>query len=109
MSRETLLRRIFAAGVDSVHPQTLFKTREIVKVVDDQEIHVFNGHKRIKIPLPVRTHVIGFGKGVFGLALEMERILGRHLVSGQINVPVGVQFTAHYPQKSIKSPEKLSD
>lgn len=88
MSREQLLRRIFAAGVDSVRPQTIFRNREIVKVIKDKEIQVWNGEKRIKINLPARAHVIGFGKGVFGLALEMERLLGEHLVSGQINVPV---------------------
>lgn len=88
MYREQFLRRIFAAGVDSVRPQTIFRSRELVKVVADTEIHVWNGGKRITIDLPARTHVIGFGKGVFGLALEMERILGDHLVSGQINVPV---------------------
>lgn len=90
MSRETFLRRIFAAGVDAVRPQTLFRTREIVKVIEGKEIRVSNGAETIKIDLPVRTHVIGFGKGVFGLALEVERILGDHLVSGQINVPVGI-------------------
>lgn len=91
MSREQLLRRIFSAGVDSVRPRTLFREargREIVKVVNDKEIRICNGVQSISIDLPVRTHVIGFGKGVFGLAVEMEQILGRHLVSGQINIPV---------------------
>lgn len=90
MSREQFLRRIFAAGVDAVRPNTIFRVREIVKVVADKEILVYNGEKRITIELPTKTHVIGFGKGVYGLALEMERILGDHLVSGQINVPVRV-------------------
>lgn len=95
MSRETLLRRIFAAGVDSVRPQTIFRARDIVKVVDNKEIQVLNGDNRITIDFPARTHVIGFGKGVFGLALEMERILGEHLVSGQINVPVSSELHFH--------------
>ena len=81
MSREALLRRIFLAGVDSVRPESIFRTREIVKVIENKEIHVNNGDTRIKIELPAKTHVIGFGKGVFGLAQEMERILGDHLVS----------------------------
>lgn len=72
-----------------MRPQTLFRAREIVKVVGDKEIRVSNGAETIKIDLPARTHVIGFGKGVFGIAMELERILGDHLVSGQINVPVG--------------------
>lgn len=72
-----------------MRPQTLFRAREIVKVVGGKEIRVSNGAETIKIDLPARTHVIGFGKGVFGIAMELERILGDHLVSGQINVPVG--------------------
>lgn len=88
MPRDAILRRIFKAGVDSVRPQSIFRHRDIVRVVDNKEIVVLNGAKRIQIDLPVRTHVVGFGKGVFGMALEMERILGEHLTSGQINVPV---------------------
>lgn len=90
MSREHFLRRIFSAGVDSVRPRTLFRHRELVKVVNNNEILIRNDAtgREISVELPVRAHVIGFGKGVFGMALEMERVLGEHLVSGQINVPV---------------------
>lgn len=93
MSRELFLRRIFLAGVDAVRPQTIFRCNELVQVVNNQTIQVNTPASSITIDLPVRTHVIGFGKGVFGLAVEMERILGHHLMSGQINVPVSVSLT----------------
>uniref|UniRef100_A0A1B0DHZ9 Glycerate kinase n=1 Tax=Phlebotomus papatasi TaxID=29031 RepID=A0A1B0DHZ9_PHLPP len=36
-----------------------------------------------------RCHVVGFGKAVFGMAIEVERILDTHLKSGILSVPCG--------------------
>lgn len=36
-----------------------------------------------------KCHLVGFGKAVLGMAVQVERILGDKLVSGMISVPIG--------------------
>lgn len=38
-----------------------------------------------------KCHLVGFGKAVMGMAVQMERVLGDKLVSGILSVPVGTK------------------
>lgn len=34
--------------------------------------------------------VVGFGKAVYGMAVEVEKIIGKHIIEGIITVPKGL-------------------
>lgn len=74
------MRQIFLEAVDSVLPQKL--VRNYVKYQGNQLIV---GHRCYAIRQNV--HMIGFGKAVLGMAVEVEKILKDHLRSGVISVP----------------------
>ena len=39
-------------------------------------------------------HLVGFGKAVFGMAVELHSLIGEHIKKGIISVPVGTVSTA---------------
>ncbi|XP_011310909.1 glycerate kinase-like [Fopius arisanus] len=76
------LKQIFLVGLDSVRPPVLIRRK--IKVTGTS-LHVDN-----KIfPLSHNIYLIGFGKAVMGMAIEMEKLLGNKLVKGIISIPRG--------------------
>ncbi|XP_065091630.1 glycerate kinase [Ochlerotatus camptorhynchus] len=72
------LKCLFLKAVDSVKPKALFESF----------LHNEYITKQLQIANK-RYHVVGFGKAVLGMAVQMERMLGDRLVSGCISIPVG--------------------
>ncbi|XP_055639652.1 glycerate kinase [Toxorhynchites rutilus septentrionalis] len=73
------LTSLFLSTMDTVKPKALFHN-----YLKSSE----NIFKQLEIP-DKTYHVIGFGKAVLGMAVQMERILGEKLQSGCISIPVG--------------------
>ncbi|KAM7422792.1 hypothetical protein PAMA_010707 [Pampus argenteus] len=86
MSLDSRARKVFAAAVEAVQPDTV--VRQSIERKEDSVI--INGHK---FTLKHNLHLVGFGKAVLGMAAEAERIMGDHLVKGVISVPHGIQKT----------------
>uniref|UniRef100_A0AAG5DUZ5 Glycerate kinase n=2 Tax=Anopheles atroparvus TaxID=41427 RepID=A0AAG5DUZ5_ANOAO len=75
------LKDIFLCGVEAVKPRSLFQQQ-------------LNGENDIQLSVSHETkryHVIGFGKAVLGMAVQMEKLLGSRLRSGLISIPVGTR------------------
>lgn len=86
MSMDSRARKVFAAAVEAVQPDTV--VRQSIERKEDSVI--INGHN---FTLNHNLHLVGFGKAVLGMAAEAERILGDHLVKGILSVPQGIQQT----------------
>lgn len=86
MSMDSRARKLFAAAVEAVQPDTV--VRQSIERKEDSII--INGQK---FPLKHNLHLVGFGKAVLGMAAEAERIVGDHLVKGVISVPHGIRQT----------------
>ncbi|XP_026162209.1 glycerate kinase isoform X2 [Mastacembelus armatus] len=86
MSMDSRARKVFAAALKAVQPHTV--VQQNVERKDDAII--IDGHK---FTLQHNLHLVGFGKAVLGMAAEVERIMGDHLVKGVISVPHGIQET----------------
>ncbi|XP_031699660.1 glycerate kinase [Anarrhichthys ocellatus] len=86
MSMDSRARKVFAAAVEAVQPDTV--VRQSIERKEDSVI--ISGHK---FTLEHNLHLVGFGKAVLGMAAEAERIMGDHLVKGVISVPHGIQQT----------------
>ncbi|XP_061642501.1 glycerate kinase isoform X2 [Phyllopteryx taeniolatus] len=84
MSLDFGAREVFAAALEAVQPD--------IAIRQNLERHgnslVCGGRK---FPLKNNVHMVGFGKAVLGMATEVERIVGDHLVGGVISVPHGIQ------------------
>ncbi|XP_050098811.1 glycerate kinase [Anopheles aquasalis] len=72
------LRDLFACGVESVKPKSLFQ-----HCAAREDIHRSLTHD------DKRYHVVGFGKAVLSMAVQIEKLLGPRLVSGCISIPIG--------------------
>ncbi|XP_058819053.1 glycerate kinase [Topomyia yanbarensis] len=72
------LNALFLAAVDAVKPKALFEN-----YLKNSEVS-----KQLQIPNK-RYHLVGFGKAVLGMAVQMEHVLGDRLQSGCISIPVG--------------------
>lgn len=83
------LRKIFSDAVDSVKPHTLFHRDHCLQLLDETLIVRSNGLKTKFDVKNKNIHVIGFGKAVYGMAVEVEHVLKERLTSGIISVPVG--------------------
>ncbi|XP_039439633.1 glycerate kinase isoform X2 [Culex pipiens pallens] len=72
------LKHLFAGAVDAVKPGAMFE-----RYLGDESVlrQLQNADKNY--------HLVGFGKAVLGMAVQMERILGDRLTSGCISIPVG--------------------
>ncbi|KAF7665700.1 hypothetical protein LDENG_00135180 [Lucifuga dentata] len=86
MSLDSRARKVFAAAVEAVQPDTV--VRRTVERKEDTVL--IDGHT---FQLKHNLHLVGFGKAVLGMAAEVERIMGDHLVKGIISVPHGIQQT----------------
>lgn len=88
------MKRIFAAATNSVIPTKL--VRNNLKI-NGTSLEVAG--KQYK--LNKNCYIIGFGKAVLGMAVELERLLGEHLVDGVLSVPVGIMDTMKHIPESL--------
>lgn len=86
MSIDSRARKVFAAAVEAVQPDTVVRQ----SIERKQDSVIINGHT---FPLKHNLYFVGFGKAVLGMAAEAERIMGDHLAKGIISVPHGIQQT----------------
>ncbi|XP_052866948.1 glycerate kinase [Anopheles cruzii] len=77
MAATTKLNELFHRGVEAVTPKSLFQKCSSIKELEQSFVH------------NKRYHVVGFGKAVLGMAVQMEKLLGPRLHSGCISIPVG--------------------
>lgn len=89
------LEAIFSAGVRSVEPRNLI--RRSVRLEGDI-LHVVDRAHRLRKPV----HVVGFGKAVLGMAIELESILGTNLERGVVTVPAGIFERFPMPDSKIR-------
>lgn len=87
------LKDIFLKSVDVVSPKNLIQNE--VKL---QQNHLVVRGESFLLEKP--CYMVGFGKAVLGMAIEMESILGCHLKRAIVTVPVGIFETHERPQKS---------
>ncbi|KAK5609408.1 hypothetical protein CRENBAI_009564 [Crenichthys baileyi] len=93
MSMDSRAREIFRAAVEAVQPDQV--VRQSLERKNDSVI--IDGRT---FTLRHNLHLVGFGKAVLGMAAEVERILGDHLIKGVISVPHGIQQTLQQHGKS---------
>lgn len=95
MSTESILIDLFSSGVRSVQPKNLFRAENVtINSVESTIVCKFNEHQVIiDISRNKRCHLVGFGKGVYGMANELSKLLGERLKSGIISVPMNIQKT----------------
>ncbi|XP_001689038.2 glycerate kinase [Anopheles gambiae] len=75
----TNLRELFLCGVEAVKPKSLFDGCHMsAGSIRESFLH---DHKRY--------HVVGFGKAVLGMAVQLECHLGSRLSGGCISIPTG--------------------
>ncbi|XP_059613675.1 glycerate kinase [Phlebotomus argentipes] len=93
---ETVLKNIFLKSVESVKTKRIFRDQKCLRLCPENGrlfVEVLSQVDR-KTPLRVditdkHCHIVGFGKAVYGMAIEVERILDTHLKSGILSVPCG--------------------
>lgn len=76
------LKDIFFAGLNSVKPHVLIRSK--IKV-SGRNLIVNNKN----YPLDDNVYLVGFGKAVMAMAIEMEKLLGKRLAKGIISIPRG--------------------
>lgn len=81
-----LLRSVFLKSVQSVLPKSLFSGKKCLQVSNDT-LNVNDG-EMISIA-GKRCHLVGFGKAVLGMAVQIEHLFGARLNSGIISIPFG--------------------
>lgn len=111
---DNILRTIFLSGVHAVRAKAIFNNNKcfsvahsptnqniVVKVTAaaaaataaddvDNAMSATNGRcSEFHIDASKRCHLVGFGKAVHGMAIEMVRVLGDRLISGILSVPFG--------------------
>ncbi|KAJ3657530.1 hypothetical protein Zmor_009326 [Zophobas morio] len=77
------LKEIFLKSVESVQPHHLIPS----------QVHVTNSHLSIQnrsYPLHKPCYLVGFGKAVLGMSLELEKLLKDKLNTGLVTVPSGI-------------------
>lgn len=89
---DKLAREIFLKGVNAVKPKTIFQENKCFVVTEKNHLQITDKKNSITIDLNEKNcHLVGFGKAVLGMALQVEKALCKRLVSGIISVPIGSQ------------------
>ncbi|XP_070509252.1 glycerate kinase [Chironomus tepperi] len=106
LKMEDVLKNIFYSSVDSVKPRTLISGNNFIvhKTSGSKELIEIN-HQNSSYQLDItkkNIHIVGFGKGVLGIAAEIERVLGNRITDGILSIPVGAQ-----QHESLSSTTKL--
>lgn len=91
----SILNDLFLCGVSAVQPKNIFRSENVsINSVESKIVCNFNGKQvAIDISGDKRCHLVGFGKGVYGMANELSKLLGKRLESGIISVPKNIQMT----------------
>lgn len=103
-SKVALLQNLFLEAVSAVVPRALFaNTNESIKLQSDRNVLIIGKKSEQQQQLIDITnkqcHLVGFGKAVLGMAVQIEQQLGDRLVSGVLSVPVGTAV------KFLKDPD----
>lgn len=89
------LRELFLYGVNAVHPKSLFgpenfriecdntNTEKLMYNFNDNELSIAINGKQ--------CHLVGFGKGVYGMAHEFASVLNDRIKFGILSVPIGTK------------------
>lgn len=75
---------VFKECVKSVLPRNIIKN---TLKFDKKSLHVYDN----KFFIPGNVYVVGFGKGVLDMALEVQKILNDSLRKAVVSVPFGIQ------------------
>ncbi|KAF5274254.1 hypothetical protein FQR65_LT04372 [Abscondita terminalis] len=89
------LKLIFFNSVAAVNPSSLIRNSVHVK---ENALYIENDCYPIKKPI----HIVGFGKAVFDMGLELENLLGSFLQDGVINVPEGITECSNFKRPCSK-------
>lgn len=74
------LKALFDAAIKTVSPKKIIKDK--VKL-ENGTLHVEDK----TFPIGEKVYLVGFGKAVMNMAIEMDKILGKRLVKGIISIP----------------------
>lgn len=74
------LKDLFRAAVQAVSPNEIIREKVTLR---DNVLYIDNR----RYPLRERVYLVGFGKAVMGMAVELERILGDALKKGIVSIP----------------------
>ncbi|KAL2742125.1 hypothetical protein V1477_009754 [Vespula maculifrons] len=74
------LKAIFLSAIKAVSPKRIIKDK--VKL-ENETLYVENN----SFPIGEKVYLVGFGKAVMNMAIELENILGNRLVKGIVSVP----------------------
>lgn len=74
------LKDVFRAAVQAVSPNEIIKKKVALQ---DNVLYIDNE----KYPLRENVYLVGFGKAVMGMAVELEKILGDVLKKGIVSIP----------------------
>ncbi|XP_065205849.1 glycerate kinase [Planococcus citri] len=90
------LKTIFKKCLQSVNPSNLIRSSVSVQ---SSELLILN--RRFK--LNKNCYIVGFGKAVYEMAIEMETLIGDHLCEGVISIPVGMRnkFSSQLKENSV--------
>lgn len=95
---EIIAKSIFLAGVNAVKPKNLFNNLINRKIRSDGNeyltISCSNNIPQHSLEIDIthkQCHLVGFGKAVLGMGVQIENTLSNKLVSGILSVPIGIQ------------------
>lgn len=93
---KTELKNIFKKCLHSVNPGHLVRSTVSVQ---SSELKVRNR----QFKLNKNCYLVGFGKGVYEMAIEMEALIGDHLCEGIISIPIGLRskFSSQLKENSV--------
>lgn len=105
LSQQNILRAAFLCSINSVKPKAIFTAirtnNKCIMAIDKNCLFISGGEIRasttttkqestVEYELSGRQcHLVGFGKAVLGMAVQIEKVLGDRLQSGIISVPFG--------------------
>ncbi|XP_046818998.1 glycerate kinase-like [Vespa crabro] len=74
------LKAIFLTAIKTVSPKQIIKDK--VKL-ENKTLYIENN----KFPIGEKVYLVGFGKAVMNMAIELENILGNRLIKGIVSIP----------------------
>lgn len=77
---------IFTKSIEAVLPPKLIKEHIYL---NGNTLHVYDKTYHIS----KNCYIVGFGKAVYEMSIELEKILGQHLVWGFVSIPFGMKET----------------
>nr|XP_033781681.1 glycerate kinase [Geotrypetes seraphini]XP_033781682.1 glycerate kinase [Geotrypetes seraphini]XP_033781683.1 glycerate kinase [Geotrypetes seraphini]XP_033781684.1 glycerate kinase [Geotrypetes seraphini]XP_033781685.1 glycerate kinase [Geotrypetes seraphini]XP_033781686.1 glycerate kinase [Geotrypetes seraphini]XP_033781687.1 glycerate kinase [Geotrypetes seraphini] len=86
MSLQEHGQQIFHCAISAVMPENMLKRS--LTFVSEGSPRIVVGDREFLIQK--NLYLVGFGKAVLGMAAELEKILGNHLVQGLVSVPDGI-------------------